>query len=434
LKVTSKAATKILVAVAFVFIAVVAFLIWDTRQEGHPPKKQLPVRPVKTMVLKESSKIITRTFPGKVQASQQVNLSFRVSGPLVQFPVKEGQKVQKGDIVARIDPRDYETNLAKVKTAIAETQAKLEAMKTGARPEDLNVLESEVSASRAILQEAEQQFERYQRLYQRGLVPKADYDRYRANYDVARAQLNAAIKNLEKGKKGARKEDIEAMESNIKGLEIQQKEAQNALNDTYLHAPFSGRIAKKYVENFQEVRAQEPIVSLQDLSSIEVAINVPEGLVTTAKKSDPMEVVAEFAGAPGKQHELIFKEASTEADRQTQTYRAVLVMPAPRGINIFPGMTATVVIKTKKVTDGMPPAFLVPVHAVFADEANRQYVWVLDRETMRVKRREVAVGRLTGESIRVVKGLAPGATIVTAGVNYLHEDMKVLVFTGKIGD
>ncbi len=396
------------------------------------------IRPAKTLTIKPTDERFVLRFPGKVRASQRVNLSFKVSGPLIEFSVREGQHVKKGDILARIDPRDFEINQAKIESAVSEAKAKLKAMEAGARPEDLRMLASEVSAAKAYFQEADLQYKRYATLYENRDVSKSEFDRFKAAWEMAGARLDTAIQNLEKGKKGSRKEDIEAMCAKIRGIQAQKEAFRNALDDTYLKAPFSGVIAKKFVENFQEVLAKQPIVSLQDISKIEILIHVSEVFMIQAKK-DTARAVAEFAAAPGKQYPLTIKEFSTEADPSTQTYRAVLEMPAPKGINLLPGMTATVrgtldCSGQGQDTEFLSPickkpqeltTFMVPINAVFAGEAEENYVWVVDPNTMRIKKREVKIGGISGANMHILGGLVAGDRIVTGGVNYLQEGQKI---------
>ncbi len=318
------------------------------------------VRPVKTM--KIGGVMAGRlTFPGRVQASQRVNLSFRVSGPLVEFPVNEGQEIETGQLLARIDPRDYRIAL---------------------------------DEARAAYEKAESDYQRYQRLYEREAVPLSDLDFYLAQRDVAKARLDNAKVNL---------------------------------SDTYLKAPFSGRVGEKYVENYEEVTSLQNILSLHDITHIEIVIDVPEYIMASVKAQREVRLIAVFESAAGQEYPLEFLESSAQADRQTQTYRVTLTMPQPEELRILPGMTAQV--KVFGLVAGVDEAssdFIVPAQAVFAGDDGTQHVWIVN-EDMTVHRREVKVGRVTGEGdIRIHSGLSAGEMIATSGVTQLHEGMKVL--------
>lgn len=414
-----------------VMAMIVLFLAGCAEEEK---KAETVIRPVKTMVLGSStSGELIRTFPGKVRASRQVDLAFRISGPLVEFPVKEGQAIEKDGLIARIDPRDYKTDLAGVESSLAEARANLKSMKAGARPEDVKVLESEVAAAKARFREADQNFKRYEELYKRDVVPKADYDRQKSARDVAKAQLNTASQNLKKGKKGARKEDIDAMTSRIRGLEAQRKKARAALDDTKLKAPFTGVIAKKFVENFQDVNAKSPIVSLHDVSSIEILVHIPERDMAIGDQEDVVKITAKFDFLPDREFEAEIKEFGTEADPQTNTYPVTLTMPAPKDVSLLPGMTATITGRMKPTGNTGGNGFAIPASAVFADELGKQYAWVVDQATMAVSKREIQVGSLTGENIQVSQGLRAGEMIATAGAHFLRENMKVRVLESEKG-
>ena len=249
-----------------------------------------------------------------------------------------------------------------------------------------------VEEARASYREAEQQFRRYKELYAKKQVSKADFDRYRAARDVARAKL---------------------------------EDAQNALRDTTLRAPFDGVIAKRYVENFQKVQAKEPIVSLQDISRIEVLVDVPELVMAALKEHGAGKVVARFDSIPGKEFPLEVKEFSTEADPATQTYQVVFVMDQPTEANILPGMTASVTA-TGPPDSATRSWILIPAIAVLDAPGDHPYVWVYDPDAGVVHRREVKIGRLEGSSnIQILDGLKPGEQIVIAGVTKLSDGTKV---------
>ena len=241
--------------------------------------------------------------------------------------------------------------------------------------------------------EAEKQFRRYKELYARKQVSRADYDRYRAARDVARAQL---------------------------------EDARNALKDTSLLAPFSGVVAKRFVENYQKVQAKEPIVSLQDITRIEILIDVPELQMAALRNREKSNIFASFESIPDKKFPLTVKEYSTQADPATQTYQIVLIMDQPDEATILPGMTATVTGEMKSDLDETSQTILIPAIAVLDAAGNQPFVWVLDREQSVVHKRPVTIGQLEGSAnIFITDGLNNGETIIIAGITQLEEGMKV---------
>lgn len=345
----------------FAVSAAISIVIGGCGKKEEPAPKAV-VRPVKVMTVQGSGDGVNMTYPGKTRANRRVDLSFKVPGPLVEMPVEEGQEIKKGQLIARILPRDFKINL---------DQAKARAVN------------------------AERQYDRYKELYVRKQVSKAEFDRFKASRDIAAAQL---------------------------------EDAQNALKDTYLKAPFDGIVAKRHVQNFEEVQAKQPIVFFQDLSKIEVLVDAPETVVVTLGQGEEIEATATFAAAPDKKFPLELKEFSTEADPQTQTYQVVLVMDRPEGINILPGMTATVT--GRQVSDADSTArIVIPAIAVMEDPQEKAFVWVLKKDEMTVHKTAVTVGEMTGsDSILVTDGLKGGEQIVTSGITKLQDGMKVSIW------
>lgn len=353
----------LLSASAIILIIALAFSISGCGKKKEEVVKKEVVRPVKIMAVSMAgAEEMTREFPGRVRASQRVDLAFQVAGPLITLPIEEGQQVKKGQVLARIRPRDFETEIAKGKAKALE---------------------------------AEQQYLRYKDLYAKNQVSKADFDKYKSQSDISKARL---------------------------------KEAEDTLDDTFLRAPFAGVVARRYVDNFQDVQAKEPIVSLQDISRVEVLVNVPENMISQVEKGKGRETAlahATFAMAPGQQFPLSLKEYATEADPQTQTYQVTLLMEQPTGINILPGMTATVV-GSRSTEESNQGDITVPAIAVFSDYDGDSSVWVFQTDTQTVHQRKVKTGELSGsDSIKIVAGLELGEQIAVTGVNSLREGMKV---------
>ena len=325
---------------------------------GEQVVEQEPVvRAVKVVTVGGDS-ALSRSFPGRVEASDQVNLSFRVEGPLIEFPVVEGDFVRQGQLVARIDPRDYRISLDSARATVERTDA---------------------------------DFRRYSALYERDAVSKAQLDQAFAAREVARAREESAAANLD---------------------------------DTYLRAPFSGRIAETFVENFQDVHAREPILSLVNVNQVEIVVDVPENLVARFEKAQrDSRFTARFDAAPGREFETRSSEIATQADPRTQSFRVTFALPQPEGINILPGMTATV---TRYAPPGEQVDIMVPAVAIFADPAGSSHVWVVDRDTGTVERRSVRTGELAGtDSIMVLEGLASGEDVVVSAVTRLSDGMTV---------
>ncbi len=345
-------------AAGFLFMAIAMVLLAGC---GGPEKvdEQEAARPVKTVIV-AGGDAIPRQLPGLVQAANQVDLSFRVGGPLVSLTAREGDEVKRGTVLARIDPRDYEIRL---------------------------------DATQAQLVKAEADFTRMSALYEKEAVSVAQLDQARATRDLARSDVDKAEADL---------------------------------NDTDLRAPMNSTIGKTFVKNFQEVRPKQPVLSLVDLSGLEIVVGIPE--IAMARfdigKKEIGALFARFDSDPDREFPLTVKEVAAQADPATQTYAITLAMPQPEGLNVRPGMTATVVYKPDSADSAVD--VVIPAVAVFTDTAGSSMVWVVDPETLTVSSRQVTTGSLVGtDQIQVASGLVAGDRIAVSAVTRLREGMQI---------
>lgn len=360
-------------------IALVALFLTSCGKREEKVTEEV-IRPVKTVTVASSGAVSGLTLPGKVRAARRVELAFKVvGGRLIKLPIegKEGEYVKKGELLARIDPKDFQV--------------------------EIRSAEGKLTEARAALKLAQSEYERVKRIREKdpGAVSEAMVDK--------------------------RREALNRAQGQIESLKALVDDAKNRLSYTYLRAPFGGVIAKRYVDNFQEVKPRQPIVSLEDISHVELLVDVPENVMAVTKErgGEAVSAIAEFPTAPGKQYALQLKEYATKADPATQTYQVVLQMPQPKGLNILPGMTATVVLSASGEETQETP-ILIPAIAVVADPDGESYVWVVEPKDMTVHKRAVKVGSLTGsENIIIQEGLKGGEKIAVAGVLKLQEGMKV---------
>jgi RND family efflux transporter MFP subunit len=352
--------------------------------EEPPPEE--PIRPVLATKVGDVEGFQRDRFPGRAKAKEETNLSFRVLGPLITRGVDVGDVVKAGDVVARIDPTDYEV-------ALENMQGRLD-------------------KARADREFAQGEYKRAQRIFKEdpGAISDTLVDKRRQERDAAAAQ--------------------------VRTLTASVAQAELALGYAKLKAPFDGTIVATYVENFEYVKAQQPIVRLVDTSQIEMVIDVPEGLISLAPYVYKLVVV--FDAFPDVEVEAKILELGTEATETTRTYPVTLRMDQPENLTILPGM-AGMATGYARLPDDPAGGIVVPTQAVLSDQTGKAYVWVLKPETeppaersmTRVKavaeKREVKVGKLTAVGVIVTSGLEMGTWVATAGLNTLRDGQEVFL-------
>ena len=348
-----------------------AFLTACGAEEAPPA----PPRPVKAMQVLDASGLTTRAFPGRATPGQEVNLSFRVAGPLVELPVSVGDRVDTGDTVARIDPTDYQTAV--------------------------DARESEVQVAQASATRAQADLTRIQNTLREdpGAASQMALDRARQLRDSSAA-------------------GVRALQATVGG-------ARDRLSYTTLKAPFSGEVVETYVENFETVVPKQPIARIVDASSIEFVIGVPENLIGYADRVTSVQVT--FDALPGIEVPATIKEIGREATQATRTYPVTLSMTQPEGAEILSGMAGEAAIEADLPQEAREVGIQIPATALFTGaDPSQSFVWVIDEASNTLVRREVETGRLSEFGVLIRNGLQAGDWIVVAGVSALDEGDEVV--------
>ena len=363
---------------AVVLIAIVAgayFALETFKGKNEEETKPEIIRPVKTVLLNGNDGSGMWRYYGTLQGGRRVSLSFRVSGTIKSILVEKGAKVKKGELLATLDTRDFQTQLRHAESSQAQAQAQYN--------------------------DAVANFKRYENLYKQKVVSRAQYDTYKTQVDVTLAALNAA--------------------------KAQTASVRDSLKDTNLRAPFEGIIADRMAENFQEITARETVFSLQDISTMEVVFNVPDNdilwLSSTAEK--PVSIQARFDALPDRVFPLQVKEYVIQADPNTNTFPVTAVMPQVRDVALLPGMAASVEVETHSA-ESESSSFIVPMTAL-TDEAESEtnFVWLCKNGA--VTRVPVKIGLPHNNGMIEISGkdIHSGEHVVVAGTHLLKEGQKV---------
>jgi RND family efflux transporter MFP subunit len=339
-----------------------------------------PIRPIKAMKVGSEEPFGGRWFPGKATATQEANLSFRVPGTVQRIAVDVGTEVKQGDLLARLDPQDYQV-------ALNNAQAQLRKASAG-------------------LELAESEYTRVARVFDKdpGAVSKSMVDVRKAELDTAKAQIVSAQAAVES--------------------------AVDNLGYTYMKSPYDGVVVEKFVEQFEDVQAQQKIIRVLDNSSIEFTVQIPETLMEHVDIVRELGANVVFDTFPDTEVPARIKEVGKEASKTTRTYPVTLIMDQPEGFKILPGMAgkakgdrkATAEIAAQEGLVGVE----IPITATFSDEAKQTFVWVVDERSHQVNKRAVTIINLT-ENGAMITGLEPGEIIATAGANMLVEGQQVRI-------
>ena len=323
------------------------------------------IRPVKLFVVKDSGLENIRDFPATVKATKEAEISFRVSGELIEFPVHPADEVEKGQLLAKLDDRDF-------KNTVAVRQA------------DYNLAASD--------------YRRIASLRAKKVVSVADYD-----------QANAKMKS-----------------SKI-SLQLARDHLRDTILKAPFAGRIAQTMVENYqsVQAQQPILILQSSSSLD--VSIQVPENIISKIREEDVNYDYSPVVR-FSANPDKEYSLTYKEHDTRVSPGTQSYTVTFTLPTPKELTIYPGMGGTVTIDLSKVTmhSKALAEYIVPLTAVLKDDStSKNYAWVYNPTTGIVNPVEVMLGPIKDKGIIILSGLESGDEIVSAGLNRLHPGMEV---------
>jgi len=326
---------------------------------------------VKTQKISVDNSMNMSTYAGNVRGKYEKEMSFQVNGKILNRKVQLGDKVQFGELLMVIDPKDI--------------------------VQQVNQSTAKVNSAQAQLDLAQANLQRYQKLYEEAAVSASVIDQYQANYAAADAAYREAVAAGEQGK--------------------------NALSYTELRADGDSVVSAINVEAGQVVSAGQIVLKLVETGAMEVEINVPENRLKYLQIGTPVKV--SFWAFDKMQVDGRVRELSPMADATARTYKVRIAVPQmPDGVQL--GMTASV-NTTDEVAQTNEISTMVPLTAIY-QTGEKLSVWVVN-EDYTVGLKPIEAENL-GENQVKIKGLSIGDVIVIAGVNKLHDGEKVKIFEG----
>ena len=334
--------------------------------EAAPPE----VRPVRTVTVAKRDVGETVSYTGRIEAEVETRLSFRISGRMVERSVNTGDRVEPGQVVARLEPHNELNSLRSAQAAVTAAQAQFT--------------------------EAEKNYERQRFLLARDVASRAQYERAQQTRDTAGAQLDSA--------------------------QAQLRVAQDQVGDTDLKADAGGTVIATAAEPGEVVQAGQLIVRVAPKGGRDAVFDVP-GQVLRSAPGD-VSVKVSLTDDPGVTAVGRVREVSPQADPVTRTFQVKVGLTDP------PAAMRLGVSVTGRVQLNAAPTIEIPAAAL--TEFDRQpAVWVVDPSALTVALRNVEVLRHNPATVAIASGLDSGEIVVTAGAQALHPGQKVRLLESK---
>lgn len=286
------------------------------------------------------------------------SISSKVPGRVETILVSEGDSVQAGQIIAKIESSELEVQVAQAKANLVAVEAKLAGIKAGSRPQQIAQAGASTSQAEANLKNSQSNFERSDVLYEKGAISAQQRDAAQNALSVAQAQYNGAVQTYSLTAEGSRVEDVQAAEAQVEQAAAALKNVQLQLDNTEIRASISGVIAVKSVEVGEIVATGQSLFNITDLSDVWVAANIEETYIGKVQVGNSVDVkidaypgkkfkgqVIEVGSASASQFALLPTE-STSGNFTKVTQRLPIKMKVlDAGENVLkPGMSADISI------------------------------------------------------------------------------------------
>jgi HlyD family secretion protein len=284
---------------------------------------------------------------GNIEATE-VDVGFKISGRIVSRFFEEGDWVDQGKVLARLDDEDLRNRLDASRATLMSAQARLNKLLAGSRPEEIREAEASLDQAKFDLENKETQYHRMKSLLEKKVVPKETSDNAEAAFKIAKATFERAKENYLLVKQGPRKEDIEDARAQLDQARASVKLNETQLSYTTLYSPISGVVLVKSGEIGEVVNPGTSIITMADVENVWLKAYIPE--TDLSKVTWGQEVMVTTDLRPKKEYkgkisfissqaEFTPKQIQTEKERVTLVYR-IKVDVSNKDHELKPGMPA----------------------------------------------------------------------------------------------
>lgn len=275
-------------------------------------------------------------------------VSFRIAGHVRERMVKEGERVARGSVVARLESADLEHEVALRQAEVAVARATLAELQAGYRPEEVAQARAALGQAKAELTRTESDWLRQQALFAQGAVSARETEALQASFEVARGRVEETGQNLARLENGFRQEEIDQASARLQQAEEALALARTRLGYAELAAPLGGVVLSENVEPGEFVAAGTPVVTIGELDPVWLRAYINETDLGRVKLGQTARVTTDTYPGKGYQGTVTFiaqdaeftpKNVQTDKERVKLVYRIKITLANPEQ-ELKPGMPA----------------------------------------------------------------------------------------------
>ena len=417
-----------------VFVGVALLLTWlylfPSNGSEEPPK---PV--FKTSEILRGDLSIKISATGIVEPNFKVEVKSKASGEVLSFPFEEGDHVKKGALLLQLDKSDEKRNVAKARTELSSSSAKLKKAETALLLQktkydsDIKSSQSEIETALANLKESEDKLKRQSELFGKKFVSQESLDRAKTLFKVNQENLIQAQTRLQTAKDSIhditmKKNEIELVQSEVIRSGIAMAEVEERLDETEIFAPIDGVIIEKLVEEGQiiasgisNVSGGTAIATIADMSRVFIIADIDETDIGSVKIGHAVRITAD--AFPNK----IFKGKVTRIapqgviDNSITIFKAKIEVQGTGKTLLKPMMSANIDIVTRQIKDTV----YVTRAGIRKDEEGEFAVILKNDQPEKVR---VKTGIKNPIHVQIISGLNPDDEVILGDWEKILQEAK----------
>jgi len=272
---------------------------------------------------------------GNIRAEQRVTINAEVEGQIKQVKVEEGDEVAAGNLLARIDSREYELEVEELEAELSAAKEEFKKAIEGLRPEEKEKLLARVRVNESAFDLAIKEQDRFQKLVKDGVTAQSILDEVNDRVQQAKEKLRESRAAFEAAKQ-SRQEDIQQLRAEGEGIVKRLEMAQLNFSKTLIHAPFDGVIVHKKIEEGAFLKVGSPVFEMVSSSRLKAVLEIPQSYRNKLKKLKGIDFWVKELGLKFKQSGKL--RVIPDADIYSGNIRAQMELHRPNRA-LFPGLT-----------------------------------------------------------------------------------------------
>ena len=409
---------KQIAAVVAIILLISIIAISCSKNKPTTEDKAVTDKTVEIIKLGKTKQQINSELSGNLLPLEEVTVSFETGGRITSLPLKEGDYVQAGSVIAQIDDTDYSLELDNAKAAVDQTKASLDQVENGATEHEKIQTQTMRDKARANYDKTKADYDRAEELHRQGIISQSDFEKLQTALIVAEKDLQNAEQALASVIEGPRSEIKAQTRAVYQQAVVRQEKASVLLQKTRLKAPISGTIITKLGDVGQLIGAGTPVYKIGSINKLKVVLPVSDREISQWQVGKTVTL-----DLYGQKRDGIVKYIYPATNQGTGTIGAEVWLENPEH-NWFAGQVvkATRTLREKE-------ALWAPIDAVVSPGSEKPCVFLL-KDNKAVKT-PVTIGELVNDHLEIISGVNEGDVIIASGADRLFDGDPVKPLGGK---